>query len=295
MAQTPPGWLTQGRGRTPGLAWQFASDVPLAGLDIAAESGAVFAANESGRLYRAASHGQPGSLSTGITRLQRLAWSATGETGVVLAEDSRISLLSDRLLPLWQMTLPEPVLDVAIEPRGQYLAAAMTNGRTWILDRNRRRVASCETVRPLRYLQFLTTEPTLLGAGEYGLLCALNLDGTSQWAEKLWSNAGALSASYDGRQIFLAAFSYGLQAYNQTGSSVGSFVVEGNPNLVSVSHNAQRIAVTTLERQLLLLNGDGSLIWQGELPGDPTLLRCDATGDAVVCGLASGEVLRLTW
>ena len=111
MAQTPPGWLTQGRGRTPGLAWQFASDVPLAGLDIAAESGAVFAANESGRLYRAAYHGQPGSLSTGITRLRRLAWSATGETGVVLAEDSRISLLSDRLLPLWQMTLPDSCIE----------------------------------------------------------------------------------------------------------------------------------------------------------------------------------------
>lgn len=295
MVQPPPAWLASGRGRPPRLAWQFVSEAPLAGIDIAAESGAVFAAEESGRLHRAGVHGQPGSLSSGLPELRRLAWAASGTAGVVLSSDSRLCFLSDRLLPLWQMTLPEPVLDIAVEPGGQYVAAAMTNGRTWILDKNRQRVASCETVRPLRYLQFLATEPTLLGAAEYGLLCALRLDGTSRWAEKLWSNAGAMSATCDGKQIFLAAFSYGLQAFSSSGSSVGAFVVEGNPNLVSVSHNAGRIAVSTLERQLLLLDGDGSLIWQGELPGDPILLKCDATGDAVVCGLASGEVMRLVW
>ena len=290
-----PAWLKTGHGRAPRLCWQFAAEAPLAGLDVASETGAAFLADESGGLYRIERSGQLGSVSRGFHDLRRLAWSEAGATGVLLSGDSDVVAVTDRFQSVWTLSVPEPVLDVAIEPHGRYIAVAMANGATLLYDANRRRVASWESARPLRFLRFLQTEATVLGAAEYGLLGAWQVDGTVQWQEKLWSNAGALAASGDGQRIYLAAYSYGLQSYGSGGTSLGSFVIEGNPNLVSVSHDGSRVAVTTLERRLLLLTGGGDLVWHAELPGDPAVLLCEATGDALLCGLTSGHVLRLSW
>jgi hypothetical protein len=295
MNEENPDWLNGQRGVAPEIRWSFSTEAPLVSLDLANESGDLLAADTSGGLYRLDSRGQFVSLTRGHRNIRKIAFCDTGSAAVILTGDSVVSWLDENLEVQWSIELHEVCLDVAIDPYGQHLAVSLADGNNIIYSRFKKQVSNFETMRPLSFLDFLITEPALVGCAEYGFLCRHDFSGNAEWNEKLWTNVGDMSVSGDGTSILLASFTYGIQLFDTAGNNRASYMADGTANLVAGSLIPQQIAAATLERKLYWLDSDGELQWMAEAPEEISRLICDPLGDGFYCGLSSGKVYRLAW
>ena len=295
MNESDPDWLSAGQGIRPQRSWSLTTDAPLVSMQLTRETGELLAADSSGGLYLLDRRGQVTSLTRGFQRLHALAWSDTGNCGAAVIGGTKLCRLNRDFKVQWSVEFPETVLAIAIHPFGNYLAVALANGSNRVYDAHKRPVGRFDTIRPLSFLQFLATEPTILGAAEYGLLCCHELDGVEIWSEKLWSSVGDVSVSGDGQTIYLASFTHGIKIFDGDGNHRGSYVVEGTPNRIAASFAPKRLVVTTLERQLYWLDSDGELLWAAHPPDDICCLGCDPLGNGIICGFNSGRLIRLDW
>jgi len=295
MSKQDPDWLRTGQGDRPRQRWAFTADAPLLSLELVRETGEILAADESGGLYLLDRRGKIRALSRGFHDLSSLTWSDTGTYGAALLDEATVCRFDRRFDVKWSITLYEAVTAVVISPYGNHVAVSMANGSNLILDDRKRKIANFETVRPLSFLQFVAEAPALLGAAEYGLICRHKLNGAEVWSEKLWSNVGDMSATGDGKHLYVAGFNRGIQAFALDGENTGSYVVEGTPNHISTSYMQKRIAATTLERHFYWLAAGGQMLWATHLPDDACRLLCDPRGEWVVCGFKSGRVVFLEW
>ena len=293
--QSPSDWLSAGRGIEPQLRWSFATDSPMVAMALARETGEVLAGDTSGGLYLLDRRGRVATLTRGFHPLTALAWSDSGNGGAAAIGDSKLCRLTNRLEVAWSIDLPDVILCLAVDPFGQYVAAGLANGSNYVFDPQKKRVSTFETIRPLRFMRFLATEPTIVGAAEYGHLCCHQLTGEQIWSEKLWSNAGDMAVAGDGETILLAGFNHGIQLFDGQGTNRGSFVVEGTPNRVSMSFLPNRLVASTLEHHLYWLDSDGEMVWATVLPEEVCQVHCDPLGNWFVCGFVSGRITRLDW
>ena len=289
------GWLSSGLGDGPGLRWSFSTDAPLVDLVTARESGEVLAGDASGGIYMLDRRGRAVAVTRGFANLSALAFSDTGEALAAVVRDTKLCRLDRRLDMRWSIDLPDTIRAVAVDPFGEYIAASLANGRTHVLDSQRDTVSRFETARPLCLLTLIATEPVVIGAAEYGLLCSYSLDGALNWNEQLLSSVGDLAATGDGGNVYLAGFSHGVLAFDGEGMNRGTYVVEGTPNHVSTSFVSRRLCVTTLERHTYWIDANGEMLWAGVLPEDAVRVHCDPVGNGAVCGLVSGRILSVGW
>jgi len=289
------GWVVNGTGQTPDIAWSFATDAPLSHLDLARESGEVLAADASGGIYLLDRNGQIVSVTRGPTPIRGLAWSDTGNAGVALIGNSRLHWFSRQLEFRTQYNLEDTALSVSIDPHGEYVAASLATGTNLVFDGPRKPILKFTSQRPFVRLSFVSENPGLIGVADYGLLSSRTFHGGIRWDEKLWSNAGDLALSGSGDMILIACFSHGIVRYDADGDQVGSYQVEGTPNRVSCSYLPYRIAVSTIERGLYWMNADGKLLWAAEAPEDITRIACDPLGKGLVVGFESGRIVGLDW
>ena len=295
MTQENLDWLHAGKGISPSLRWSFGTDAPLVCFQTARETGDIFAADSSGGIYRLDRLGRIKSLTRGLKDIRALAWSDTGQFGIVQVGESSLCQFNQKMEVEWTLDQEDPILSVAVSPFGRHVALGLANGKTVILNSRKRHVADFETIRPLRFLQFLVTEPTIIGAAEYGLLCSYDVDGKQLFSEKIWGNIGDLSASGDGNTIMLAAFNLGIQAYDGGGANRASYIVEGTAKNVSTSFTGDRVVVATLERHLYWTDSDGELLWATRTEEEIHGVICDPLGEWIVCGFESGRLIRLDW
>lgn len=288
-------WLTSGRGIPPEQRWTVTLDGPLACMELSRETGEVLAVDATGGVYRFDRRGRIQALTRGFHDVEALAADDVGRVGAVLKGDSALMLFSRQLKVQWSVELGSPTGAVAMDPHGHYVAVSLANGQTVIFDRYKRRITQFDTVRPLSFLQFLASEPAVIGAAEYGLLCAHELKGPVIFSQKLWSNVGDLCVTGDGAAIYLAAFNFGIQTFDSDGELRGSYVLEGTPNHVSATFVPKRLIVTTLEGNIYWLDADGERLWASQLPEELREVRCDPLGTGIVCGFSSGRILRLDW
>jgi hypothetical protein len=295
MSDSTPEWITHGRGEAPELRWSFGCDAPLAALALAREAGEVLAADTAGGLYLLTRQGRIIALTRGLHSVEMIAWSDSGDGGFAVLGESAVCRLSRQLEVEWSLEFPDSVLAIAAAPYGGQVCVSLANGANHVFDARKSRVSSFETMRPLSFLQFVAVEPAIIGAAEYGLLCCHELGGGEIWNEKLWTNVGALSVTGDGRTILLAAFNHGIQSFDGDGTNRGSYIVDGTPSRVATSFVRKRLVASTVERHLYWLDADGEMLWAADVPEDVTGLACDPLGNWLVCGFASGHVVRLDW
>jgi hypothetical protein len=293
MSVTDEDWLRSGEGSKPALRWSFVTDAPLSDLRVARESGDVIAADQSGGLYLLDRQGQIRALTRTAHELRKLAWADDGSLGAVLIDDKSLGCFDRQLQFRWIRELPQETLAVAMTPFGSHLAVSLANANTLIYDSENRKVSKFESLRPLMHLQFLPSQPELIVAAEHACFARYRLDGEPLWVEKLWSNVGDLSVTGDGKLIFLAGFSYGVQVFDGNGSAVGSFVLDGTAGLVSVTYIGKLILAATLEGQLVCLDPEGTARWMLELPDDLCRIVLSPLGDWLILGFASGRIVRL--
>ena len=288
-------WLESGRGLAPERNWSFTTDAPLTSLTLARESGEVIAADESGGVYLFDRLGQVVALTRGLHVLQDLAWSDDGRRGAAVIGDSTLCVLGRHLKPEWTQEFSQQIAAIDIAPFGNHVAVCLANGENRVIDMEQKTVGRFETIRPLGFLKFVPNHASMIGAADYGLLCRYRLNGQAEWSENLWSNVGDISLSGDGRAIYLASFSYGIQRFDGEGENRGAYIVEGSPGHVATTWAPKRMAVSTVERQLYWMDADGELLWATAAPDELVRLRCDALGKGLVCGFRSGRIVHLVW
>ncbi len=296
MSESNPDWLFSGEGIAPTARWSYTTDAPLISLDLARESGELVAADASGNLYRLDRAGQIVSLTRGLKAVRALAWSDTGDGGVVLIGESQFCRFNKQMDLVGLIDLPDAAISIAIDPFGRHVAASLTDAKTLVFNSEWKPVSRFETLRPLRCLQFLATEASIIGTAEYGVLCRHALDGERIWNAKILSNIGDMSVAGTGESVLLAGFGHGLQAFDgQDGELIASYLLEGTANHIACSFTADRVVASTLERHLYWLDSDGQLLWAAETDDDVKQLICDPLGEWIVCGFQSGRLLRLDW
>ena len=288
-------WIESGVGTAPKVAWTATTDAELAGLALSRETGEIVAADVSGGLYIFDRHGRIVNVTRAWREILELAWSDTGNGGIVLVEDNTVCRLNHSLEQLWKKRAPREITALAISPWGHHVAVGIAGRRFAVLDWNGKRVADVETIRTPAILRFADTRPLIVGASKDGQLYCHNLNGSPVWSEKVWSNVGDLSLSGALHRIAVAGYNHGIQILDEKGVHQGSYVVEGTPGLVSMSCLPERIAAATQENHLYWLDADGELIWATVMDESPLRVICDPLAAGMVCGFPSGRIVRLSW
>lgn len=296
MSMSEPLWLRDGQGNPPTLRWVFSLEAPLVAMDLGRESGEVLAADEAGGLYRISRRGELLKSTNGLRGVRAVAWSDTNAAGAVIVGDRKVLRLNGNLEADWSVGLPEAALGVALAPFGRQTAITLANGGNLVLGEQSEQLSIFETARPLKWIQFLANKPVLIGAAEYGQVCAHRINGERLWSEKCFASLGEMCAAADGETVLVAGFNQGIQSFDgDDGSTRDSYLIEGTVGRVSCSFNANRIAAATLERQLYWLKSDGRLLWSTDVDEEIVRVICDPLGDWMLVGLRSGHILRLDW
>ncbi len=293
MTAGTPDWLRAARGSPPTQRWSFATDAALTECDLAREAGDVLAADESGGLYRLDRRGRIQSLTRTSHQIRLLAIADEGASGAAVLDDTTLVWFDGKLQFRWTRDLPDEAVGLAVSPHGTHVVVALASGMNIVYDAEKRKTAQFESLRPLRFLEFLPSEPAILAAADYGFFARYALTGEMVWNERLWSTVNDLSVSGDDGTIALAGLAHGIQIYDDEGGSRGSLVMEGTAHRVSSTWQRKRLAVATLERHLLCVDTEGNLKWLAEAPDDIARVRLSPLGDYMIVGFTGGRLIRL--
>jgi hypothetical protein len=261
---------------------------------MARETGEVLVADASGGLYLLDRRGRVAALIRTRHAIHRVIWADSGVGGAA-AIDNRTLVWFDRKLQFaWTREVPDDILAIATDPHGTHVAVSMADGVTAIFTAENRKASRFESIRPLRYLQFVANQTHLIAAAEHGLVARYSLRGEQLWNEKLWSNVGDLAASGDGRALYLAGFAHGVQSFDgEGGGPQGAFVTEGTVSLVSCGYARKYLVAATLERHLFAVSDAGESLWNLTMPEDLNRVVMSPLGDWLVLGFSSGRIVRL--
>lgn len=268
----------------------------IVGLGSAAEAGTILVGSTTGLLTLMQSSGEVLETDHNFRELNRLAWADAGNFGAAVLAEERLICFDAGLRPLWDVRITGRITALAISPHGGHLAFSTDACRTYIVTVDRKEVGQIDSQRPFDHLAFLSEEPALIAAAEFGSLCCYGLNGDEQWSENIMNNIGDISVSGCGRRILLSAFNHGIQMYNRNGKQRGSFMIDGIPSRVSAAETRSRIAAATLENRIFWLNFDGEVQWLADLSADPPqFLKTGPFGNQLLVGTLSGRLLQLKW
>lgn len=288
--------LNNSHGTRPETALEHFVPEGIAGIDWASEAATILVAANSGRLTLMNQTGDILESGREFGELNHLVWADAGNFGAAVLQNNQLVCFDRSLTPVWDVRITGKITAVAIAPHGGHLAFATDGCRTHIVSVDKRELAHFDTHRSLDHLAFLSEEPALIGAAEFGNLCSYRLDGTEEWSETIMNNIGDLSVSGCGRRIMLAAFNHGIQVFNRSGRQRGSFMLDGIPSRVSGAETRSRMAVLTLEHRLYWLNFDGAVQWVADLSAEPPQsIRTGPLGDRLLVTTSTGRLLHLVW
>ncbi|HWL09949.1 MAG TPA: WD40 repeat domain-containing protein [Planctomicrobium sp.] len=289
-----PSWLS-GRGLAPTLKWRVGTDGTLACLCLSRETGEIFSADQTGTIHRIDRKGNIAGLTRVSPSIVSLVWSDDGTQGAAIIGEDEVVRLGQSLKTVHKLSLPDVCLGLAISPYGNHLAVSLANGKTLIYNERSKKIAQFETLRPLSFLQFCSTESLLFGAAENGLVCCFNLTGAEVWQERNLANVGKLAITGEGDLVYTASFAHGVQAFDGDGSFIGAYIVDGTVNRVDASFEPDRVIVSTVERSLYWMDADGDQLWSTNVDNPIVDVLCDPLGEWVVVGLQDKGIYHLDW
>jgi hypothetical protein len=147
--------IRNGRGLAPELRWMFRTENALADLALARESGDVLVVDEAGAVYCLDRRGGVRGVNREIEGVREICWADTGAWGYVLQGSVGVCRLNRSLQSEWRIELAEMGLGLACDPYGHHVAVGMANAFNVVLNSRQKQIALFETMRPLRFLQFL--------------------------------------------------------------------------------------------------------------------------------------------
>jgi hypothetical protein len=216
-----------------------------------------------------------------------------GSACAVAGSGGEVWRLTPDLMGCWEKRLSHHVLSVALDPFGQYLAAADDHGGVHVFDRHGRSVGSGNSPRPLHYLAFVPAAALLVGSADYGLVAAFGPTGTLAWRTGMVVSVGSLAVTGDGADIFLACFSEGLQRLDPQGHCQGRVPAPTPCRLVGVSFDSRFLLVSGLDNRLSLVDRQGQVLGSHVLERPAVALAFGALGRDAFVVSAGGPVVRL--
>lgn len=268
----------------------------IVSLDFAHESRSLLVASRRGQLSLLNQSGDRVAENLGFVGVSRIVIAHAGTIAAAVVDQSRLVCLNASLKPLWDVSVTGRITSLAISPHGSHIAFSTDSSRLHIVSTDKRETAKIETRRPMEHIAFLSDEPELIAAAEFGQLCRFDLKGREIWNEQLLNNVGDMCVADAAKRFFLAAFNHGVQVYNRSGEQLGSFAIDGIPSRVSAASTKSRVAVLTLENRIYWLNFEGEVQWAVDVSHDPPQHICTGPlGDRLFIATQSGSLLQVSW
>jgi len=265
------------------------------GLSLARESGAVFVRDDTHWLYLL---NRAGAAQAQLRAPKELTVSACSDEGTAFAvggKEGDIWWLAPDLMPRWQRSLGKRVEALAVDPLGQYLAAADAGGSVYLFTRKGEPVWKAESPRPLRFLTFIPAQPFLVGSADFGLVICFDAKGDTVWRDGLVAHIGSLTASGDGSVIVLACYTDGLNRYSLRNPRAERQPLADACRLASVSYDGRRVLTAGLLSTVTLCDPRGRTVGEHKIEAPAVSAALSALGDRAVIGTAAGLVSCFRW
>ena len=275
------------------LAWSHPLPAPPAGLSFSREAGTILVWDAEPALGRYGPLGDRELRQRAPADLLLAALADDGRTVAAVGRKGEVWLLTADLVPIWQRALPRRPVALALDHLGTRLAVADEAGGLHLFDRAGKLRWQVSAARPLAHLAFVPEAGALVGAAEFGLVGAFDGSGHCVWRDGLVAHVGGLSVSGDGRRIVLACFTGGLCRYALDRPQHELFADAGPARLAALSYTGDVLVTADLERTLSRRGPDLAVRATLALPGAPVGLAVEALGEAAVCALASGQLVRV--
>ncbi|HVS36548.1 MAG TPA: PQQ-binding-like beta-propeller repeat protein [Gemmataceae bacterium] len=215
-----------------------------------------------------------------------VGFAAVGAQGLVW-------MLAPDLSPRWERTLPQRGTAAALDPFGQFLAAADAGGGLVLYDRTGRERWRAANARPLHHLAFVPERPALIAAADFGLVVCYGIGGDLLWRDTPVAHTASLAVSGDGAVIALACFSDGLCCYSLDGPKRRRIEGPGPCRLAAASYDGDLFLTADLNQRLQLRDAQGNLRGEWLMDGAPTDLALAALGDLAYVAATDGRILML--
>jgi hypothetical protein len=227
--------------------WSHQLSGPAVGMAVARESGHALIWDVNHRLTILS---RRGSVQAQLTHPRPIVAAAISDdgSGVILADERFLTWLRRDLSPRWRKDLQSKPTAVSIDSLGRCVAIADAGNHLQLFDKGGKSIAEpIIAPRPLFHLAFLSAEPILTGAADFGLVVALDLR-LRQWT---WQDApvihlGDLSPAIAPAMIAVACFSEGVRRYDSRGKPATSVPASEACRFVAISANGRRLLIGSI-------------------------------------------------
>lgn len=275
------------------VAWSRPT-APLLGLAVAGESGHLLTWADPPQitLWRG---GEILQQRQAALPLRAGACAADGTTYAVASTSGRVWLLGDDLRTRWESQLPAGAVAVALDPLGEWLAAADDKGGLHLLSvRTGKGIWRAEAPRPLHHLAFVPEAPLLIGAAAAGVVVAFDPRGQCLWRQGIAAHLGSLAVSGDGKVIVLAGYGEGPCCFDPAGQRLPLLRKLGPCRRLVLSFDGRMLALEDLDGVVHLATS-GCVKLEAHTPQGRILdLALAPLGDAVTLGLQAGGLVELS-
>ena len=275
------------------LLWSRKLAAPPCGLALARERGALLVWDADNNLHLLNRSGETQARRQTAGAVAAACCADDGGSYAAVGAEGHVWMLAPDLTPRWERTLPARGTAVALDPFGQYLAAADGRGGLTLFDQGGRTRWSAANPRPLHHIAFIPERPALTAAADFGLVVCYGLAGNGLWRDAPVAHTGSLAVSGDGSVIVLACFSDGLCGYSLEGPKRRRLAAAGPCRLAAASYDGDLFLTADLDNRLFLRDVGGAV--RGEWPADgaPAALALAALGDEAYVAMADGRVQML--
>lgn len=271
--------------------WTHALAHAPRGLALAREKGWLLAWDTEDWLYLLNQAGERQAQVHAAGKLATAACADDGSAFVAAGTQGEIWWLAPDLRARWQQSVGQAVTAAALDSFGQYVALADSQSRLSIFDCHGRQLAQIQTQRPLHHLAFISTEPFLLGASDYGLAACFDLEGKLIWRDGLVAHIGSLTVSGSGEKVVLTCFTEGLQLYDFQGKNLGRQALTEACRLAALTYDARHLLVAGMTTRLLWLDAEYKILSTHSLEKPAMAMGLSPLGDRMVAALANGSLV----
>ncbi len=275
------------------LLWSRKLAAPPRGLVLARERGWLLLWDSEHGLHLFNRSGEPQARLQTADALTAACCADDGGSFAAVGARGQVWMLAPDLAPRWERTLPQRGTAVALDPFGQYLAAADGRGGLTLYDHNGQARWNAANARPLQHLAFIPERPALAATADFGLVACYGVAGNVLWRDAPVVHTGALAVSGDGTVIALASFSGALSCYSLEDPKRRVLKQAGPCRLVAASYDGDAFLTADLEQRLHLHDAAGAVRGEWPLESAPTGLALSALGDEAYVALADGRILGL--
>jgi hypothetical protein len=276
------------------ILWTQSVDPSILALHSAKEGNFVLVRDAQHHLHRLNLDGQWITRHNHPAPIQLSAMSDDGKTIALVDRRKQVTVLDGDFLPIGQWMLNKRPTALAVSCMGEWVAVSDELAKVAVFQRTGKAQWETQSARQLIQLSFVPEKPALVGAAEFGLVCAFGASGKALWRDGLFANVGSLSCSGDGARILVACFTEGLLAYDWEKGPQGRIEGTSPSQLVSQSWTGDIVLTAGLEDNVTLRNKAGEPWRELRLPSVPALLAVDPLGDAATVALVNGSVIRLS-